>query len=372
MHIEAIDLNDRKRVTAFLRLPFQIYINISQWVPPLEMDARRQLDLNKNPFFEYGDAIFLMAFEGNRPTGRLAVLNNRSYNQYNQEATAFFYLFECEQNPEAAAGLFEAGYEWARQQGAVQMIGPKGFTPFDGLGMLVKGFEHRPAFGQPYNPPYYPDLVENLGFESHRELVSGYLDSSLQLPQKTFQVADLLLKRRGLRIARYRSRGELRALVPHLRDLYNGALAGSEGTVPITEGDVKGIADQMLWFADPSLIKIVMKDDEPVGFLLAYPDVSAALQRTKGCLFPFGWIDLLRELRQTRWININGAGMKDGYRGLGGTALLFSEMYKSVVESRYRYAELVQIGVENLNMQREMRDLGGDFYKTHRLYKRDL
>lgn len=372
MHIEAIDLHDRRQVNTFLRLPFYIYANISQWIPPLIMDARRQLNPNKNPFFEYGDAVFLLAFDRNRPAGRLAVLNNRGYNHYNQEATAFFYLFECDQNPDAAAGLFEIGCEWARKQGATQIIGPKGFTPFDGLGMLVKGYDHRPAFGQPYNPPYYSKLIEDLGFENHRELVSGFLDSSIQFPQKIFHVADLLLKRRGLHIARYKTRRELRSLIPHLRGLYNGALAGSEGTVPITEGDVKGIADQMLWFADPSLIKIVMKDDEPVGFLLAYPDISAALQRTKGRLFPFGWIDLWRELHQTKWININGAGMKDGYRGLGGTALLFSEMYKSVVESRYRYAEVVQIGVENQNMQREMRDLGIDFYKAHRLYRRDL
>jgi hypothetical protein len=130
-----------------------------------------------------------------------------------------------------------------------------------------------------------------------------------------------------------------------------------------------------LWFADPRLIKIVMtaERDEPVGFLFAYPDISAAVQRTKGQLFPFGWIDLLLELRRTKWININGAGIVEKYRGLGGTALLFSEMHKSVVEAgRFEHADIVQIGVENDKMQREMRDLGIDFYKTHRMYQRSL
>ena len=87
---------------------------------------------------------------------------------------------------------------------------------------------------------------------------------------------------------------------------------------------------------------------------------------------PFGWIDCLLELRQTKWININGAGIIEKYRGLGGTALLFSEMYKSVIEGGFQHADLVQIGVENDKMQRELRELGIDFYKAHRLYQRAL
>jgi len=116
-----------------------------------------------------------------------------------------------------------------------------------------------------------------------------------------------------------------------------------------------------------------MKDNRPVGFLLAYPDISAALQKTKGRLFPFGWLIMLRELRTTDWININGAGMVEEYRGLGGTAILYSEIFKSVTENpRYRHAEVVQIGLENDKMQRELQNFGIDFYKMHRIYQCSL
>jgi hypothetical protein len=128
----------------------------------------------------------------------------------------------------------------------------------------------------------------------------------------------------------------------------------------------------MLWFADPRLIKIVMKNDEPVGFLFAYPDISAAVQRTQGHIWPLGWIDLLLELGRTKWININGAGIIEKYRGMGGTALLFSEMYKSVVEGGFEHADIVQVGADNDKMQRELHDLGIEFYKTHRMYRRAL
>jgi hypothetical protein len=373
MRVNDIDTANRHQVEAFLDLPFRLYRDVPQWVPPLRHEARLMLDRKRHPFFRHSQAAFLLV-EGpaGQTIGRVAILDNRNFNDFNQEHTAFFFLFECEDNREAALALFEAGFAWARARGLKRIYGPKGMTPFDGLGMLVRGFDHRPAFGIPYNPPYYPALVEAAGFRTSGEIVSGYLGGSYRLPQRVHQVAEAVQRRRGLRVVRYRSRRDLRALVPQLQHLYNNALGGTPGGVPLNDEEVGALASQLLWFADPRLIKIVMKDDQPVGFLFAYPDVSAAVQRSRGRLFPFGWLDLLLELRRTKWININGAGIIEKYRGLGGTALLFSELEKSVHEGGFAHADLVQVGMENDKMQRELADLGIDFYKMHRMYEREL
>ncbi len=373
MHIVQIDPADRHEARQFLDLPFMIYRETTQWVPPLSLDANRMLDRKRNPYYRHSEAVFFLALQGNgNPIGRLAVLDNRRYNEYNHEITAFFYLFECMNDREAAVGLFDEAFRWARQRGLDKMIGPKGFTALDGLGLLVRGFEHRPAFGLPYNLPYYADLVEEAGFQADSELVSGYLDSQMVLPEHIRRAGELIQKRRGLRVVEYSSRRSLRGLVPKLHALYNCSLSGTTGNVPLTEEEVHALGDQILWFANPRLIKIICKGADPVGFLLAYPDISAALQRTGGRLWPFGWIDLLLELKRTRWININGAGIVEQYRGLGGTALLFTAMYNSVKNTGYEHADLVQIGVENDRMQRELRELGIQFYKTHRVYQRLL
>lgn len=380
MHILQLDLGNKKQVDDFLRLPFSIYRDSPQWVPPLQTDERLRLNPKRFPFYKHSHASYLLAFDGTRPIGRLAILDNSRYNEFNKTKAAFFYLFECENNMKAATALFEAGFAWARSRGLDQIVGPKGFTPLDGFGLLVKGFEHCPAFGLPYNPAYYADLIEAQGFVKEGESVSGYLGTGVQFPPRIHALAERLAKRRGLHILRCNTRRDLRTLVPHLKELYNNSLGGTQGTVPLTDEEIDSMANQLIWLADPKLVKLVMKVEDPlqgegkaVGFLLAYPDVSAALQRTRGKLFPFGWLTLLLELRRTDWININGAGLLPEYRGLGGTAILYSEMFKSVTENpRYEHAEVVQVGVENENMQREMENFGIDFYKTHRTYRKEL
>lgn len=380
MNITQIGLSNKRQVKDFLDLPFRIYADIPQWVPPLRMDDRLRLDPKRHPFYKHSRAAFFLAYDGLRAVGRLAVLHNRLYNEYNNEKTAFFYLFECENSQEVANALFESACDWACARGLTKILGPKGFTVLDGFGLLVKGFEHRPAFGLPYNPPYYPDLIEAAGFQFERDAVSGYLGSDIQFPPRVHELAERIAERRGLRIARYRTHKDLRAFVPELKNLYNSALRGTAGNAPLTDDEVRMMANQLLWFADPRLLKVVYKVedpgkgiDEPVGFLMAYPDISAALQKTGGRIFPFGWVALLREFKRTDWLNINGAGLLPEYRGSGGTAILYSELFKSVVETgQFRHAEVIQIGVENENMLRDLENFGVDFYKTHRTYQREL
>lgn len=370
--IVQIDTNNRRDVKRFLDFPFQLYRHTPQWVPPFASDAKRMLDRRKHPFYRHSAAEFFLAQKAGRVVGRLAVIDHRPYNEWNHSRTAFFYLFEAENDGEISRGLFTAAFEWARARHLDVISGPKGFSPLDGMGLLVKGFEHRPALGIPYNPKYYATLLEDVGFAGSGDIVSGYLGPDFVMPEKVLQVAERVQQRRGLRVARYKTRRDLKHLIRPMKELYNSALDGTTDNFPITDAEAELIGKQLIAFADPRLIKVVLKGEEIVGFLFGYPDPSAAIQRCQGKLFPFGWLDILIELKRTRWINLNGAGLLEKYRGSGGTALLFAEIYKSVRESHFLHADVVQIGAENDRMQREIAGLGIDFYKVHRMYKKNL
>lgn len=373
MRVYEVDLADHAQVRKFLDLPFKIYADIPQWVPPLRPEARKQLDPKRNPFFEHSSALFLLA-EDDRglALGRLCVMNNQRYNALKGTRTAFFYLFDCVDDEAVSNALFNAGLDWARHQGLERVVGPKGFVATDGLGMLIEGFEHRPAFGIPYNPSYYPALVEAAGFKPLRDLFSGFADRSTEIPARISRIARKVAERKGFSIVSLSSRRELREIAPEIKTLYNRVLGDFEDNVPLSDAEVDNIVSQLIWFADPDLIKIVRKQGELIGFAFAFPDISAALQRTGGRVFPLGWIQLLLELRRTKWVNLNGGGIVEEHQGMGGTAILFSEFIRSLLDSRYQYADLVQVRKENDRMLRELGQFGIDFYKTHRMYVQQL
>jgi hypothetical protein len=376
MNIIQIHADQKDLKKKFCSLPFKIYSKIPQWVPPLQGEVEAKFDQKKNPFYRHSKAAFFIALDDSgNPLGRVAVLDNRNFNEFNRRQSAFFSLFECVDDLDVSRALFDAGEEWAKSCGLQDMRGPQGFTALDGLGMLVQGFEHRPAFGIPYNPAYYQNLIESVGFRpSGANIASGFLDINSRFPRdRIHEFSRRVQEKKGLKVVNFHTRGDLRQLVPKLKDLYNGALGATSDGIPLTDEETSQMADQLIWFADPRLIKILYKGDRPVGFLFAYPDISAALQRRQGKLWPIGWADYLVERSRTNWINVNGAGIIEEYRGQGGTAILFSEMWKSVEEGgRFVGGDIVQIGEDNTRMQNELEGLGITFHKKHRMYAKTI
>lgn len=124
--------------------------------------------------------------------------------------------------------------------------------------------------------------------------------------------------------------------------------------------------------ADPDLIKVITHGDDVVGFLFAFPDISAALQHSKGRLLPFGIMDIMREVRRTKWVALNGEGILEEFQGHGGNALLYSEIDKTVHNSRFEYADLTQVAETAVQMRSDLINLGGKPYKNHRVYRRAL
>jgi len=373
MKIIQMPPRNRRYERAFINFPFNLYQDTPQWVPPLRIEMRKIFKPNY-PFYRYGEASFFLAVtDVGEVLGRLAVANNHHYNEFHHTKTAFFYYFETIDDLNIAQALFTRGFEWSHSQGLTHVLGPKGFTVLDGFGMLVKGFEHQPAFGQPYNPAYYPELIEVIGFTKVKDVLSGWIDRNSHLSEKIFKAAKMVKEKVGFYAPEMTTKRELRKLIDDFKQLYNDSLAAPAGNPPISDEDMDNMVRQLLWIADPKLVKLIYKKDQPIGWVLAYPDIGAALQRIHGRLFPFGWLEILRERKRTNWIDLNGIGIVEEYQRMGGTSVLFSEVYKSVMDhDQYHYAEMLQLREENINILLESDNLDVKFHKTHRLYEREL
>jgi hypothetical protein len=372
--IETVDTRHKHQVRRFVDLPYRLYRHHPQWVPPLRGDVELTLDKHKHPFYEHSDADFFIAVRDGRDVGRIAALVNTRFNAYHHTQQAQFYHFECEDDQEAATALYEQVFAWARARGLNKVVGPKGLGALDGYGLLIEGFEHRQMMTMMnYNYPYYPRLLENLGFHKEVDFISCYLGAEkFNLPDRVHSIADRVQKRGTLQVKHFKDKKELKAWADRIGRAYNAAFVNNWEYYPVTEREIKFILDNILVIADPKLIKIIIHGDQVVGFLFGFHDVSAGLQRARGRLFPFGLLHILLELRRTKWAAFNGAGILPEFQGRGGNALLYAEMEKTVKDFGFQHADLTQVADTAVQMRSDLVNLGGKLYKTHRVYAREL
>lgn len=372
--IDLMDTRSRSDVNRFIEIPYRLYRDNPNWVPPLRIDAASYLNRDRHPFYEHSDADFFVARRDGRDIGRLAVLENKRYNAYHDCKQAQFYFFDCEEDQEAANALFERAFEWALKRGLDTMVGPKGFGPLDGYGLLVEGYEHRQMMNMMnYNYPYYCQLVENLGFIKEVDFVSCYIKTSeFKIPERVHRIAERVRQKGNLWVKDFKSKKELRVWAPRIGRTYNKSFINNWEYYPLTDNEIKFVLDTVMLVADPKLIKVIVHDDEVVGFLFAFPDLSAALQRARGRLLPFGLIDIMLEVKRTDWVALNGMGILEEFQGRGGNALLYSEMEKTLTNYRFQHADLTQVAETAVQMRHDLENLGGKPYKNHRVYRRAL
>lgn len=374
LKVEKIDTSSKSQVRRFVRLPFKFYKDTPQWVPPIRIDEETMLDKTKHPFYQHSVADFFIATRDENDVGRIGAIENRLFNDYHNTHTAQFYFFECEDNLETAKMLFERAIEWANQRNLDTLVGPKGLGPLDGYGMLVEGFEHRQMMTMTkYNHPYLPKFMEQMDFTKEVDFVSCYLGAdSFQLPDRIHRIAERVRNRGVLRVLRFKNKRELLEWAPRIAQTYQKAFINNWEYYPMTDQELDFVIDNIITIANPKLFKIIAHGDEVVGFLFAFPDASAAIQRSKGRLFPFGLVDILLEMRRTDWVAINGAGILPEFQGRGGNALLYSEMENTMHEFNFKHADLVQVAETATEMRSDLINLGGKPYINHRVYTKQI
>ncbi|MCB0117486.1 MAG: hypothetical protein KDD72_00550 [Anaerolineales bacterium] len=373
--LEKVNTDNKKQVKRFVELPFRIYADCPQWVPPLNVDAYNQLNRKKHPFHEHSDVEFFLAVRDGRDVGRIAAIENKPYNEYQKKRTANFYLFECENDPEAAKLLFDAVSDWSKARGLDILVGPKGMGPLDGYGVLVYGHEHRQTMTMlTYNHAYYQSLIEAQGFVKEVDFVSCYLPADkFNIPERVRRITERVMQRGHLDIKTFKNKKELLQWADRIGTAYNDAFVKNWEYYPLTQREIDFVVENIMTIADHRLIKIITHEEDVVGFLFAFHDVSAAMQRAKGRLFPFGLLDILMEIRRTNTVSVNGMGILPEFQGHGGNALLYYAMGNTLLEfKQFAHVEMTQVAETTEQMRADLKNLNGVEYKNNRVYHKAL
>jgi len=372
MQVTRLDPTRRREVRRFVGLPFDLYRDCPPWCPPLRRDVARALDHDRHPFYRHSAADSFLAEEDGRAVGRIAVMENRNFNAARGRHDAFFYFFESADDPRVAAALLDAAADWARARGLDTLVGPKGFLPGDGLGILVDGFEHPVPMGVPYHHAYYDGLLTGCGLVKETDYLSGRLGEAHLLPAEFLEAADAAAAQSGYRLHPFTTKRELRRWIGRIGEVYNQAFTETWEYCPLTPEEMRDIGERLLALADPRLMVLVMRGDEVAGHLFILPDLGDGLRATGGRLLPFGWARLLAEVRRTRVVDLLGLGLLPEHRGVGANAVVYAAIFRAVGQFRYHHAEVVQIEEGNSRVLANMTAIGVPWRHRHRIYRLDL
>ncbi|MDF1512182.1 MAG: hypothetical protein P1S60_00075 [Anaerolineae bacterium] len=370
--IRKVDAQRRSDVRKFVEFPYKLYAECRQWSPTLVSTVKLAMNRQKHPFYRHSDAAFFIAEQNGEVVGRIAVLDNQRYNSYKQSKDAFFYYFDSVDDAPVARALFNRAADWASARGLTTLLGPKGMLRADAYGILVEGYEYVAALGMPYNYPYYQHLIVTAGFEKLIDYLSGYMEKGDHLPERVIRLVEKVKKRSGFWIKSFSTKRELRAWIPAIQRVNNEAFTDVWGYYPIDDAEVQMIGKQLLTVADPRLMKLVMKGEDIAGFAFIFPDIGETLREIKGRLLPFGWVRVLLALKRTRRLNGNGVGLLPEYQGFGATALLYTELEKTITQRQAVWFEVAQAMETNIKSLGDMNAVGVKWHKRHRVYRKGL
>ncbi|MFI7703190.1 hypothetical protein [Nonomuraea sp. NPDC049480] len=375
MPVTAEPVRTRRHLKQFIELPYLLHGRDPHFVPPLRGDCRRLLDRRRNPFFAYGDAELFTARQNGRVAGRIAAVHNPRHNSAHQARDGFFGQFECVDDPSVARKLLDAAAEWLGVRGLDTMLGPVNFTTNDECGLLVDGFHAPPTVMMPYNPAYYPGLLEGCGLTKAKDLWAWAFDPR-PLGDRLLRIARQAERRQQITI-RPLDLSDFPAEIIRIKHVYDSAWQHNWGFTPMTDAEFAAVAQRLRKIMDSRLVQLAEVAGEPVAVALVLPDLNQALPVARGRLSRFGLpVGLIRLSLAVRRIDRTRAvllGVVPRLRGCGIETVLFARTHEAVMACGYHGG--VELGWtldDNPDINRYLARVGCTHAKTYRIYKRAL
>ena len=375
MNIVIKEVTGKKELRQFIRFNIDLYKGNPYHVPSLIYDEMMTLDRKQNPAFEVCDAIYFLAYKGDRIVGRIAgIINRRSNEVWNQKRARFGFV-DFIDDDEVVDALFNAVRQWAKQQGMEELCGPMGFTDLDHEGMLVHGFDQLGTMATIYNHPYYPQQLERMGFVKDQDWHEFKVYVPDCVPEKHLRIGEIVKRKYGLKVVKCKSKKEVMPYARPLFETLNISYAPLYGFSPLTDKQIDYYINMYIPMLRLDLLTLIVREEDNavVGFGISIPSLSRALQKSKGQLWPFGWFHLLKALRsKPEIVDLYLMGVLPEYQSKGVNALLFNDLIPIYKSLGVVYAESNPELESNNAVQAQWDYFKREHHKTRRVFIQQL
>lgn len=354
---------------AFVYLPWQIYRADQYWIPPMVDNLREMAGFAPHPFYEQNEVQSFIALRDGVACGRISAVVNRGHIARYKEQIGFFGLFESIDDEAVAHRLFDAAKAWLATKDLHWIRGPANMSLNHEIGLLIDGFDDAPYFMMTYNPPYYARLIESYGFAKIQDMYSfwGHVEMLEGLDKKMRFIVDEATRRFNIKLRRLntaRFEDEVRLFL----NIYNQALGGTWGFVPISDKELSHMANSLTYLMEPELTVIAEVDGKPVGALFCLLDFNPRIKQMDGGIFPFGFLQLLfnrRAIKRARFLSTN---VIPEFQSWGVGLVMADHMVKPVIEYGITEVEFSWVLESNHLSRRSLERGGAKRTKTYRMY----
>ncbi len=357
----------------FISLPWTLYHDDPNWVPPLIMDMKNTLNPKKNALLRLGPNCFFLALRNDKVVGRLGVGMDNRLNRAKRQKLGYFTLYESIEDFRVTEVLFNFALQWLRNQGARAVTGPQ--SPSNGddyRGLLIDGFESPPVLLNSYNPPYYADCLEQYGFLKQFDRFAYYYDLNNVPLERLARGVNLAQKRYGFQIRSIDLKNISNEILV-IKGVVDQAMPDWPDMIPPSIAELQAEAEKLKQLAVPELVLFAENSEgECLGFSISLPDYNYVLSHLNGILFPIGVFKYLYYKQKITGIRMFALFVTRLGRRRGVSAALY---YHTIVNARklgYQYGEGSTIHEFNRRMNLDAVKAGGKHYKTYRIYQKDL
>lgn len=372
MSIVVKEVKSKKELKKFVKFNIDLYKDSPYHVPGL-IDEEMNITLNpkKNPAFKVCDAVLFLAYRGDEIVGRIAGIINRKSNEIWNQKNARFGFVDFIDDAEVVGALFGAVETWARNLGMTSLHGPMGFTDLDHEGMLVDGFDQMGTMAAIYNYPYYPAQMERMGYIKDQDWHEFKIYIPDGVPDKHLRVGEIVKKKYGLKVLKFKKKKEIWPYAYKIFDALNKAYTHLYGFAPLTEEQIEFYVKQYIPMIRLDMVVIIVReeDDVVVGFGISLPNLSEALGKAKGKLFPFGFIPLLKGMKaKPKVVDLYLMGVLPEYQNKGAVALIFNDLIPVYRDLGVIYAESNPELESNNAVQAQWNYFKREHHKTRRVF----
>lgn len=366
---EVITKSDKR---IFINLPSKIHRNNPNWLPPIYSDEWLLFDEKKNKSYRYADTVIYLAWRDKKPVGRIMGIINRRYNEIHNEQNGRFCFMESYEDQEVVHLLINRIEEWARERGMIKLVGPLGFSDKDPQGFQIEGFEFPKFIVCPTNDSYLPEMIAREGYEKEEDLVNYLAKVPGEMPGVYLKILSRVSQNNDYRIVEFKSRREFNRYIIPVLELMNQTFAEIYGFVPLEDSEKREMASRYMMILNPKFVKVIEARDGVVGFAIGIPDISEAVRRSNGRLFPLGILRIILALKRSKKLLMLLGGVRKDYRNKGLDVLMAVKMLQACMDYNMELIDLHLILEKNTRMRAECERIGGQVIKKFRIFQKPL